>query len=169
MRRCWSALAAVAAFAGCSDQPATQGQGGAPGLERAAIERGLVRDPADRGLTGVYARDADRICIVETASEARIGALVDYGDDIACTGRGTVAREDGGTALAVAFGGGCSFTARFDGDRITFPATVPEACRALCSGRASFAALTGERLSDSASEAVAMRDTRGGTMCQTAG
>jgi hypothetical protein len=35
-------------------------------LETAAIERGLVRNPDDSDLTGLYARDTDRICVVRT-------------------------------------------------------------------------------------------------------
>ena len=151
------------ALAACSG-----GQGGnaqAPqDLESAAIERGLVRDPDDSDLTGLYARDTDRICIARTGSTYRIGAFVDYGDRITCSGTGTVERD--GETLRVALGkDGCSFDAQYDGDRIKFPGVLPDACKALCARRASFTGLEVTRLSESAAEAAAMRDAGGRRLC----
>ena len=68
----------------CSGKPAEKTQ--APqDLETAAIERGLVTDPRDTEIAGLYARDTDRICIVPAAPGYRIGAYVDYGDKITCS------------------------------------------------------------------------------------
>jgi hypothetical protein len=99
-------------------------------LESAAIERGLVRDPKDRELVGLYARDTDRICMVRSGNEYRVGAFVDYGDGVTCSGSGKVTRV--GETLHVELGGEgtCGFRARFDGDRIQFPGTVPDGDRA---------------------------------------
>ena len=136
-------------------------------LESAAIERGLVRDPADTDLTGLYARDTDRVCVVQDRDTYRIGAFVDYGDGLSCTGTGTVTRA--GETLAVTLKGRngvtCSFDARFAGDRITFPANVPAECAKFCGPRASFAALDVERLSGSAAEARALRSAEGKRLC----
>ncbi|MEN2786701.1 hypothetical protein ACFOKI_01625 [Sphingomonas qilianensis] len=141
----------------------------AAGLEAAAIEAGLITDPASNDITGLYARDSDRVCIVPAATDYRIGVSIDHGDGPACDGSGTVART--GDALAVDFPAapGCSFAARFDADRIVFPGQVPDACRALCRARASIAALSVDRLSDSASEASALRDTKGRLLCGGSG
>lgn len=150
-------------LAGCSG-----GQGGnaqAPqDLETAAIERGLVRDPDDSDLTGLYARDTDRICVVRSGSSYRIGAYVDYGDRITCSGAGTVERR--GETLRIALGkDGCSFDAQYDGDRIKFPGALPDACKKLCARRAAFTGLEAARLSESAAEAAAMRDASGRRLC----
>lgn len=134
-----------------------------PTLEEAAIARGLVRDPADIDLTGLYARDTDRLCITGTLSDYRIGAYVDYGDGIACNASGSVARD--GQRLRVDFGEDCRFDARFDGERVTFPARVPAGCRAKCNKRASLAALEVQRLSGSRAEAAAMRNGKGEQPC----
>lgn len=137
-------------------------------LESAAIERGLVRDPEDTDLTGLYARDTDRVCVVQKGDSYRIGAFVDYGEGLSCTGTGTVARA--GETLAVTLKGKgdvtCSFDARFAGDRITFPANVPPECAKFCGPRASFAALDAERLSGSAAEARALRSAEGKRLCE---
>jgi hypothetical protein len=133
-------------------------------LETAAIERGLVRNPDDSDLTGLYARDTDRICVVRTGSSYRIGAYVDYGDRITCSGAGTVERN--GETLKIVLGKeGCNFDAHYDGDRIKFPGVLPDACKKLCARRASFTGLEAARLSESAAEAAAMRDASGRRLC----
>ncbi len=138
-----------------------------PDLETAAVERGLVRDPGNTDVTGLYARDTDRVCVVKQGNAYKIGAFVDYGDNLSCTGTGTAARA--GETLSVELkgkgGATCSFDAKFDGDRITFPANVPDSCTKLCGPRASFAALEVERLSESAAEAAALRSAEGVRLC----
>ena len=130
-------------------------------LEAAAEEAGIVPDP-NAPLQGSWARDTDRVCVVGTEKTSRIGVSVDYGEDQACAGSGTVERA--GDALKLAFGA-CKFDARFDGDRIVFPAEVPEACESLCTGRASLAALTVDRLSESRAGAATLRSTKGKLLC----
>ncbi|MFL9842421.1 hypothetical protein ABS767_15735 [Sphingomonas sp. ST-64] len=163
-----STVAATLLLAACSGgapQPAASPT--PPSLESAAIDRGLIRDPADTDVSGLYARDTDRVCVVRQGTAYRIGAFVDYGDGLSCTGRGTAARS--GSSLAVELTGkgdaSCAFTAKFDGERITFPATLPDACAKLCGPRASFAALEVERLSESAAEAEALRTAEGKRLC----
>ncbi len=105
------ALALVLLLTACSGGGQGSGNAQAPqDLESAAIERGLVRDPDDSDLTGLYARDTDRICVVRSGSKYRIGAYVDYGDRITCSGSGTVERS--GETLKVTLGkDGCNFEA----------------------------------------------------------
>lgn len=163
--RAGAALAALL-LAACSGGGKGEGNAQQPqDLESAAIERGLVRDPAETELAGVYSRDTDRLCIVPTSAGYRIGAHVDYGDGITCSGSGNVTRA--GSALHIELGGSdaCSFDARLDGDRIAFPGALPDGCKALCRSRASFAGLEVTRMSDSVAEARAMRDTAGRRLC----
>lgn len=147
---------------GCGREPATA-VADSPGarLEAAAETAGIVPDP-NAPLQGSWARDTDRVCVVGTEKTARIGVSVDYGEDQACAASGTVERS--ADALKLAFGA-CKFDARFDGDRIVFPAELPEACESLCTGRASLAALTVDRLSESRSEAATVRSTKGKLLC----
>ncbi|SFN78326.1 hypothetical protein [Sphingomonas sp. OK281] len=147
---------------GCGREPTTPVADSAGArLEAAAETAGIVPDP-NAPLQGSWARDTDRVCVVGTEKTAQIGVSVDYGEDQACAGSGTVERA--GDALKLAFGA-CKFEARFDGDRIVFPAEVPEACESLCTGRASLAALTVDRLSESRSEAATLRSTKGKLLC----
>jgi len=134
-------------------------------LESAAIAAGVIPDPANTDITGLYARDTDRLCVVPDRLNFRIGAFVDYGDQQNCSGSGTVTRV--GENLHVVFNGadGCDFDARFEGDRIVFPGRLPQACEKLCSRRASLAALDVSRLSQSVSEASTLRDAKGKLFC----
>lgn len=171
-----AALAAtLLALSACGDaeQPAATPAPGHP-LEQAAIERGLIPDPARAEPTGLYARDTDRLCVVplgdgaegEGGDAARysIGAFVDYGEGLRCaaSGQATLSAD----RLSIALGDGeCRFDALFDGDRIAFPADLPDACRAFCDDRASLSAVQVERLSDSRAEAGAFRLPDGRRPC----
>ncbi|WP_230769119.1 hypothetical protein [Sphingomonas sp. Leaf4] len=154
----WLLLLAACSGPG-GDAPA---QGGAA-LEAAAIERGIVRDPATRAATGLLAREGDRLCLIERGDTVRIGGFIDYGDGIGCTARGSATRM--GETLSVDFGQGCRFDAGFDGDRVRFPGKLPAGCERLCTRRASLAGLTLDRLSESASEAEALRTPKGVALC----
>ena len=152
-------------LAGCDRAP-TVVANDSPGarLEAAAVAQGLVADPARATLVGSWARDTDRLCVTgNEGGEQRIGAVVEYGEGQGCSASGTVRRS--GERLRVAMGRDCRFDARFDGERISFPPRLPVGCEALCSGRASLAALTVERLSASASEAATLRGRGGLLLC----
>ncbi len=163
MIRAALALIALATLASCPRGDVAGPQARAPDLETAAVLRGLVTDPSRRDVVGLYARDTDRVCVVRRGGGYAIGAYVDYGEGIGCSGAGVLTRS--GDRLAVTLGDGCTFDARFDGDRIQFPAVLPDRCAKLCGRRASFAALTAERLSETAAEAATMRDGRGRLPC----
>lgn len=156
------ALLLVLGLAACS-RGSGQRAAAPPDLEQAAVRAGLIPDPKSADITGLYARDTDRLCIVRAGGGYRAGASVDYGDDLNCSARGSVARA--GEVLSVNFGPDCRFDARFEGDRIVFPGRLPEGCAHACSKRASLAALSVERLSDSAAEAGALRDAKGRLLC----
>ena len=159
-------LAAFVALAGCSGKQdsadATSGGAGAR-LEQAAIATGVIRDPASADLTGVYANDPERVCVVPAAQDFRIGVTLDYGEGQQCSARGTLKRE--GETLEVDLGDGCAFDARFDGQGIKFPGALPDQCQRKCSGRATLAGVSVDALSASLSEATALTDAKGRALC----
>lgn len=146
---------------GQASQPATP-----TSLEAAAIAAGVIADPDNSDPTGLFARDRDRLCVVPSASAYRVGVYIDYGDDQMCSGTGQATRAGETLHIEMDTAQGCSFDARFEGDRISFPGRLPEACNTLCSRRASISGLIVERLSDSPSEAAAMRDGKGRMLCR---
>lgn len=149
-------------LAACDSTPSPPDNTPGGRLEAAAIARGLVADPAKAGLTGVWASDTDRLCVVPDGKGLRIGASVDYGEGQACAASGNVDRN--GDRLKFTLGD-CKFDARFDGERIVLPAELPQACARACSGRASLTALAVERLSESVSEAASLRGPNGKLLC----
>lgn len=132
-------------------------------LEAAAVRAGLVPDPERTSLIGSWARDTDRICVVPgNGGRERLGVLLDYGEGNGCVATGTVRRS--GDRLAVDLGG-CRIDARFDGERITFPAEVDPACDRLCRGNVTLASLSVEQVSASAAEAATLRAPSGRLLC----
>lgn len=157
------ALLAALALAGCTPEPDPAREDAGARLERAAIAAGVVRDPDATDIAGLYARETDRVCIAPGRGGYRIGASIDYGGGQLCSAGGTVARSGG--MLRVDFGGGCTFEARLDGERIAFPGQLPAGCDRLCTDRASLTALEADVQSDAVAEAVALRDARGRQLC----
>ena len=157
---------ALLTLAAChAGQPVPQATATPSSLEAAAIEAGIIADPANTDPTGLYSRDRDRICVVPSATAFRIGIYVDYGDAYYCSGQGEATRAGETLHVELANAPGCNFDAGFDGDRIVVPGRLPDACRKACSPRASLAGLSVERMSDSPSEASALRDGKGRTLC----
>lgn len=148
-----------------SSQPAPQATATPTSLEAAAIEAGVISDPANSDPTGLYTRDRDRICVVPSATAFRIGIYVDYGDAYYCSGQGEATRAGETLHVELANAPGCNFDAAFDGDRIVVPGRLPDACQKACSPRASLTGLSVERMSDSPSEASALRDGKGRMLC----
>lgn len=161
------ALALVLLLTGCGrpSEPVRRAGTGGADLEAAAVRAGIIADPDRIDITGLYARDTDRLCIVPVRSGFAVGVYVDYGPNETCSGRGSVARA--GETLHVTLGEGdsCAFDARYEGDRIVFPARLPDACERLCRDRASLAALDVRRLSDSIAEATTLRDSQRRRLC----
>ena len=160
--RSWIVAALLLGGCGRHDAPSQPDSPGAR-LEAAAVDAGLVTDPAKVSLTGAWSRDTDRVCIVPgTGGKARIGVLIDYGEGQGCAASGTVERSGGKLDLRL---GSCRIAATFDGERIVFPAEVPAECDPSCAGRASLAALSVDRQSDSVSEAATLRAPSGRLLC----
>ncbi|KQM88277.1 hypothetical protein ASE67_00475 [Sphingomonas sp. Leaf23] len=155
--RGWAA--ALLLLAGCSQGTAPLREPEGAALEQAAMARGVVRDAAAAEPVGLYAREGDRLCV----AGQRIGAFVDYGEANGCSARGRFVRA--GERLTVDFGKGCAFEAGFDGDAVRFPGELPAGCEAACRGRASLSGLRFDRLSESGSEAAALRDPTGRGLC----
>jgi len=161
------ALPLALLLAACGAEPPAARDTPGARLETAAVQTGLIADPAKVSLIGSWASDTDRLCVVRAAQGGlHIGALIDYGEGQGCAASGSVQRRR--DAVAIAFGA-CRFEARFDGERIVFPAELPAVCDRFCTGRASLTALTAEHVSRSQSEAVTLRTPSGKPLCPTEG
>ncbi|RDE05186.1 hypothetical protein [Sphingomonas aracearum] len=156
------AAAALLLLAACSREATPQATPATPGLEEAAVAAGIVADPRKASLTGLYARDTDRLCVVPQGDKWRVGVSVDFDERQGCSAAGTGTRS--GERLTIVFPN-CTVEAEFDGERLFFPATLPAGCARLCTDRATLTALEVEQLSASASEAATLRSRDGRLLC----
>lgn len=157
-------MLAFVLLAACSEPEEEAPDAAGPALEDAAVARGLVPDPDAAPLTGLFARDADRLCLREGGdARAIVGISIDYGAGNGCSARGTAQRN--GDGLTLDLGEACRFDAEYDGEIVRFPGALPDGCADLCRGNASLAGMATERLSHSAGEVAAFRDRRGRFPC----
>ncbi len=165
---------AVLLLAGCgSDGPAPTGNA----LEDAALDAGVVSDPAQLLLTGLYERPSDigtdRFCAVPSGDaepgrgDYRVGLVTISGADSFCEGAGTATHD--GNRLDVTLTsdeGDCRFEAGFDGERIIIPGTLPDGCKSLCSNRASMTGVTLTLAQQGADAAVSARSSDKQPLCR---
>lgn len=152
MRHPFAALLALILLAGCGTPVSDSEQASATApsaLEEVAIARGLVDPPGQDKASGIYAvrfgNAADRLCIAERDGVLRFQLSVRFGEDEACTGRGTAVRRGGLLDMRFDGAGGCRITASFDGARVAMPGTVEQGCARHCKGRASLVGVTWTR------------------------
>lgn len=137
-------------LAGCSETQAGGDVDMVTPLDAAAIDAGVIADPEAIDLAGSYAdtggSGSDAFCARGTRGTGyAIGVLVTFGGSTQCeaTGRAVLTGERARINLSHTGAGdaiaGCSFDAQFDGSALALPGTVPAACEAVCSDRASLA------------------------------
>ena len=137
------------ALAACGSEPAAletppDPTGAGAALERSAIARGVIADPASIELEGRFERRSDlgtdKFCAVRAGDDRyRIGILASFGPGSTCEGQGEARPDGDGLALRFDAADGCELQASFDGDELRIDGRVPEACSALCDSRASLA------------------------------
>jgi hypothetical protein len=146
----------------CSGGQNRNGNAQAPqDLESAAIERGLVRDPDDSDLTGTLCPRHRPDLRRPEGLGYRIGAYVDYGDRITCSGTGTVEPQREALISSLATRTIAISTRIIDGDHIKFPGRSPKGARNSARAAPPTPGLEVARLSESVAEATAMRDASG--------
>lgn len=156
------ALALLLAACGQPAPDPLRPEKGGAALERAALNAGIVADPANLKPAGAYASETDRVCIVPRDKDYRIGASVEYGEGQSCIARGVASGRE---TLRIDFGEACRFEASLDSGRVVFPAVLPPACDRRCTGRATLTAINASLLSNAEAEARAMRAPDGEPLC----
>lgn len=137
-------------LAGCSETRAGDDEAAVTPLDAAAIEAGVIADPDIIDLSGSFAdtsgTGSDAFCARGNRRDGyAVGVLVSFGGSSQCEGQGRAAlsgeqarisltRNSSGDAVD-----DCSFLARFDGSALALAGSLPAACQAVCSPRASLA------------------------------
>jgi hypothetical protein len=137
-------------LAGCSETQAGADADAVTALDAAAIEAGVIADPDAIDLAGSFAdvggTGSDAFCARGDRDDGYdVGVLVTFGATSQCEAQGTAALRGEQARISLTRNGkgkpvgDCSFTARFDGNGLALPGSLPAACQAVCSDRASLA------------------------------
>lgn len=161
------------AFAGCRDAGDGPVFGGGSGnaLEEAAIERGVIVDAETSEATGLYARNhtsgSDGFCLIPDGSDYKFAASISFGADLFCEGQGVAERDGSTLALKFDAAPGCVMGAEYQGNAIKLDATMPDACKPLCSLRGSFAGAELRRVGWTTKDAsqLASKREKGAKLC----
>lgn len=144
MKRSAAALCLLVAACGGDNQGLDQQPRTDAGaaLDRLAIDKGLIPDPATKSLAGRYETRSelgtDKFCAVAAGEgRFRIGMLSVYGPESKCEAQGTAEVEDGQIEIALEGKEKCAFKAEYDGIVLRFPGTVPDGCASYCARNAS--------------------------------
>nr|WP_230463348.1 hypothetical protein [Sphingobium sp. Cam5-1] len=172
----WNSLVILPLLVGC------QGDGGGSassagntastsGLERAAIESGVIADTSRSSPVGLFHRrheaGSDSLCIIPGRSgDFRFGAEAIFGEDQRCWGRGSAKRAGDKLILSFDRAGGCIIVAPYDGDQIAFPGVLDLKCADLCEGRGSLEGVSFPRASSDASAALRATGHDGNPLCE---
>ena len=143
----------------------------ASGLERAAIESGVISDTSRSSPVGLFQRrheaGSDMLCIIPAQSgDYRFGAEAVFGEDQRCHGRGTAKRAGDKLILSFDRGDRCVAVAQYDGDQIAFPGVLDVKCADLCEGRASLEGVSFPRSASDAGAALRAKDREGNALCE---
>lgn len=175
MARLRIALAPLLLLAGCNaesrapDAVSTDQSSGA-GLERAAIETGVIADATRTSPVGLYRRTheggQDTLCVApDERGGLRFGTQVSFGADGGCRGEGSARRAGDKLILRFRRGGRCIVVARYDGDRVALPGVVDSHCADICAGRGSLEGVSFPRISSEAAAALRVRDAKDEELC----
>ncbi|MGC4250979.1 MAG: hypothetical protein QM605_05765 [Sphingobium sp.] len=142
----------------------------ASGLERAAIETGVIADVRKVPPVGLYQRTheagRDILCVApDRSGHLRFGLEAVFGRQESCRGQGMA--RNAGDKLILSFQGGdkCLIVAQYDGDQIMLPGVVDVSCASLCEGKGSLEGVSFPRIASMARAALDARDRAGAALC----
>ena len=151
--------------------PRETGMQSPSGLERAAIETGVIADTANVPAIGLYQRTheagRDALCVIPAKKgDYRFGLQATFGEDQNCAGKGSARRAGDKLILSFSRSDHCIVVAQYDGDQLSLPGVVDMKCANLCKGRGSLEGVTFPRVASDAASALQARDSDGDPLCE---
>ncbi len=173
-----TSLAAFLLLAACQREaapaqgPRETGIQTSSGLERAAIETGVIADAAKVPAIGLYQRNheagRDALCVVPAKNgDYRFGLEATFGEDQSCAGRGSARPAGDKLILSFSHSDHCIVVAQYDGDQLSLPGVVDMNCASVCKGRGSLEGVSFPRVASDAASAFQARDSGGGLLCES--
>ncbi|SCW48815.1 hypothetical protein SAMN02927924_00866 [Sphingobium faniae] len=140
------------------------------GLERAAIETGVIADVHKLSPVGLYQRrheaGRDILCVApDRSGHLRFGLEAVFGEKEGCRGQGMARNAGDKLILSFQGNGKCIIVAQYDGDQIMLPGVVDVNCAALCEGKGSVEGVSFPRIASMARAALDARDRAGAALC----
>ncbi|WP_176595631.1 MULTISPECIES: hypothetical protein [Sphingobium] len=170
-----ASLSALILLAACQREatpaPRESGVQTSSGLERAAIETGVIADAAKVPAIGLYQRNheagRDAFCVIPARNgDYRFGLEATFGEDQSCAGRGSARRAGDKLILSFSRSDHCIVVAQYDGDQVSLPGVVDMKCADVCKGRGSLEGVSFPRVASDAAAALQVRDSGGGQLCE---
>lgn len=171
----WNSLAVLLLLTGCQgDGGRSAAQSGemssAAGLERAAIESGVIADAAKLSPVGLFQRSheagRDNLCIIPgRAGDFRFGAEAVFGKEQRCRGQGIAKQAGDKLILRFNDAGRCIVVAQYDGDQLSLPGVLDMKCADLCDGRGSLEGVAFPRVGNDAASALRAQDRDREPLC----
>lgn len=166
-----AALVVALVLCGCQSEAVSAPDNPAiAGLERAAIETGVVADATKMAPVGLFQRRSDTgrdsLCIVPGEANAyRFGLEVQLGASEYCRGSGTARRTSDKLILNFTEGARCIAVAQYDGDRVVMPGVMDMKCADMCAEKGSIEGVDLPRLASGANSARAALDRSNAPLC----
>lgn len=161
--------------AGCQDDggrssASSRDMPSATGLERAAIESGVIADTAKISPVGLFQRrheaGHDSFCVIPgRADDFRFGIEAIFGKGQRCRGNGTARQAGDKLILNFKDAGGCIIVGQYDGDQLSLPGVLDVKCADLCNGRGSLEGVSFPRFGSDARSALRAQDRGGEPLC----
>lgn len=141
------------------------------GLERAAIETGVIADATKVPVIGLYQRTheagRDALCVIPAKKgDYRFGLEATFGEDQSCAGRGTARRAGDKLILSFSRSDHCIVVAQYDGDQVSVPGVVDMKCADVCKGRGSLEGVSFPRVASDVATALQARNSGGDPLCK---
>lgn len=120
-------------------------------------------------LTGLYesgtGEGRSQMCIVERSGRPRFGLVVRTSASDICSGNGIAVRNGATLRLAMEGDEACTFDARIEGTRVTFPAATPAGCAYYCSRGGRIAGTNLDKTGGAEADALRAEDLVGDRLC----
>lgn len=170
-------LAALILLAACQREAAPApgsrevGVQASSGLERAAIETGVIADAAKVPAIGLYQRSheagRDTLCVIPAKNgDYRFGLEATFGEEQNCAGKGSARRAGDKLILSFSRSDHCIVVAQYDGDQVSLPGVVDMKCADVCKGRGSLEGVSFPRVAGDAAAALQARNSGGKPLCE---